>query len=304
MVKRLKVIINPISGSGKAVRFLKKLEQALSARSIDFETMLTEQAGDAYREAIVCRDKVYSAILCLSGDGTINEVINGLMAGKQDIPLGVIPFGSGNVIAKGLGLKRNIKQFIDLYHNNQITAVDLGRITNKESAGRYFISMAGAGYDAEVAHRYHISRAGKSRLQAHLFSYFPISIKTLWSYRMPRIAIKLDGKSITDDAGFIQIANTHSYGGPFIFVPEAVMNDGLLDVLWFQGRSRLNILLYFGMAFLGNGSLSPGSELLPGKNIELSSPDQVSVQIDGDYCGQLPARIEIAPKAIKVFAQI
>jgi len=303
-MSKLRIIVNPISGSGKAVRFLKKLEQALSARSIAFETMLTGQAGDACREATVCQGKGYSAILCLSGDGTINEVINGLMAGQQDIPLGLIPFGSGNVIAKGLGLKRDINQFIELYQNERIIAVDLGRITNKESAGRYFISMVGAGYDAEVAHRYHISRAGKSKLQAHLFSYFPISIKTLWSYRMPRITIKLDGQPVSDDASFIQIANTHSYGGPFTFVPDALMDDGMLDTLWFKGRNRLNALLYFGMAFLGNGSAWPGSKLVRAQVIELSSADDVRVQIDGDSCGQLPARIDIVPKAIKVFAQI
>ena len=312
MAKRLKVIVNPISGSGKAVRFLKRLEQELARNNIAFDTFLTTQPGDAHREATTCRDKGYTALLCLSGDGTINEVVNGIVSGKpagspanrggQNIPLGVIPFGSGNVIAKGLGIRRDIRQFLDLYRQDRIITLDAGKVTNQAFPGRYFISMVGVGYDAEVAHRYHISRAGKSKLQAHLFSYFPIAVKTLLSYQMPRIAVNVDGRVVTEDAGFIQIANTHSYGGPFVFVPNAVMDDGLLDVLWFGGRSRLYLIPYYMMALLGNGSLSPDAQMTRGRIIEITSLDKTSVQVDGDYCGELPARVEIIPEAIQVFA--
>lgn len=299
---KLKIIVNPISGSGKAVRFLAKLEQELARNNIAFDTFLTTQPGDAHKEAAVCRDKGYTALLCLSGDGTINEAINGIVSGRQNIPLGLIPFGSGNVIAKGLGIRRDIRQFLDLYKNYRITTVDLGRIDNNQSANRYFISMVGVGYDAEVAHQYHISRAGKSKLQAHLFSYLPIAIRTLLSYQMPRLIVRVDGRVVAENAGFIQIANTHSYGGPFVFARDARMDDGLLDVVWFGGRSRLYIIPYYTMALLGNGSLSPDAQMTRGRTIEITSPDKTSVQVDGDYYGELPVKVEIIPEAIKMFA--
>jgi diacylglycerol kinase (ATP) len=304
MATRLKIIVNPISGSGRSMRFLARLKDALANRQIECQISPTQQAGDAITLAQAHPDA--TPILCLGGDGTLNEVINGLLANTrftaENRPvLGFIPFGSGNVIAKELNLKRNIRQFIRLFQDNLTRQLDLGCVTlPQENIKRYFISMAGIGFDAQVAQKYHLARKDGSRLQAHLFSYFPIAIRHLFTYQAPRITIHADNNLITDSASFVQIANVRSYGGPFVMVNKAVHNDGALDACWFTGKSRFSILLYYALAFLGNGSLaSAGHQRIT--KVAITSQETVALQVDGDFCGYLPAEIEIIPKAIRIF---
>ncbi|MEW6025852.1 MAG: diacylglycerol kinase family protein [Planctomycetota bacterium] len=336
MASQLKIIVNPISGSGRAMRFLERLKDALAKAAIEYEVAPTQKAGDAISLAQAHPDT--TPILCLGGDGTLNEVINGLVANPRfdaaSRPvLGFIPFGSGNVIAKELKLKRSVRQFIHLFRDNLTNQLDLGCIyLPKENIRRYFISMAGIGFDAEVARKYHLSRKDGSRLQAHLFSYFPIALKHLFSYRAPKITILAGGdasgtsrqkrdKPLTEDASFVQVANVRSYGGPFVLVNQAIHNDGLLDACWFSGRSSLSILYYYTLALLGNlpewpfgqagGSLtSAGHQRISKVTITSTQPEgtassePVALQVDGDFCGCLPAEIEVAPKAIRIFSPI
>ena len=337
MFKKLTIITNPIAGSGRAMKFLETLKTDLAHHQIENELKLTAQAGDALQIA-----REYSEdhpILCLGGDGTVNEIINGLLSNNHftvvNRPvLGIIPFGSGNVIAKELHLKRNIRHFIHLYQNNFTRYLDVGCIhlpapldigtqaglleANKSARGgsavgtekqkkdsnqkRYFISMAGIGFDAEVTRQYQLDRNG-AKLQAHLFSYFPIAIKTIARYQMPHITIQIDDKIVSSDATFVQVANVRSYGGPFVLVNNAVSDDGLLDICWFSGKSSLNLILYYTFAFLGNGSLIASGKL-KSKKIILSSKQTVPLQVDGDFCGYLPVEIGIIPKSIQVYTSI
>jgi YegS/Rv2252/BmrU family lipid kinase len=324
MAQRIKIIVNPISGSGRAMRsdahersapypfgasgrFLEHLKDALANQQIECQVSATQKAGDA--TALAKDHPDATPILCLGGDGTLNEVINGLFANTRFTAdtrpvLGFIPFGSGNVIAKELRLKRNIRQFIHLFQNNLTRQMDLGCVTlPKEGLKRCFISMAGIGFDAEVARKYHLARQDGSRFQAHLFSYFPIAIRHLFNYQAPDITIHADGKLITDNASFVQIANVRSYGGPFVLVNKAINNDGLLDACWFAGKSRLSILLYYTLAFLGNGSLAAAGHHRVNK-VVITSQEPVALQVDGDFCGYLPAEIEIIPKAVRIFTPI
>ena len=307
MAKRIKIIVNPISGSGRSMRFLEHLKDALAKEQVECQVAPTQKAGDAALMAQTHQDN--TPILCLGGDGTLNEVINGLLANPrftaENRPvLGFIPFGSGNVIAKELNLKRSVKQFIHLFRNNLSRQLDLGCVyLPKENIKRYFISMAGIGFDAQVAQKYHLSRKDGSKLQAHLFSYFPIALRHLFSYQAPGITIHAGDKLIADNASFVQIANVRSYGGPFVLVNRAIHNDGLLDACWFTGKSSLSILLYYTLAFLGNGSLaSSGHERIT--KVTVTSPKPVPLQVDGDFCGYLPAEIEIIPGAIRMFTPI
>ncbi|MEK7448385.1 MAG: diacylglycerol kinase family protein [Planctomycetota bacterium] len=305
MSKKIKIIINPISGSGRGPRLLKKLLKHLDYSRISAEIKTTAQAGEATYEAQNLTG--IDTLVCIGGDGTVNEVINGLrLTGPKSVPLAILPVGSGNVIAKELNLSRNIKEFIRLLDLNKTVSFDLGEVNFPATSGsgpRYFISMAGIGFDAEVACLYHKFRRGV-RLQAHLFNYFPLGISTLLRYRPPKISIEVDGRPITDEACFIQVANARSYGGPFVFIPQARPDDGMLDILWFSGHSRADIGRYFFNAFLGNAARCKDAHHLRGKKVVLSalggSGPPVPVQVDGDCCGYLPVEIGIKPQAVSM----
>jgi YegS/Rv2252/BmrU family lipid kinase len=305
MLDSLTIIVNPIAGSGKGIRYIEQLKYVLSRNRIEPDIKPTRQTGDAIEIA-----RNYSQnhpIICLGGDGTFNEIINGILLNTRFSPgnrplLGLIPFGSGNVIAKELKLKRNPQHFVNLYQNNLVRTLDIGcvRFINPEGRSRYFVSMLGIGFDAEVARQYQSNRKG-AKLQAHLLSYFPLALKTIYYYQMPSIAIQIDDKTISNDASFVQIANVRSYGGPFVLVNEAIPDDGLLDVSFFKSKSSLNILLYYTFAFFGKANLLRQGKQTA-KKITLHSENKVPVQIDGDFCGELPVEVEIIPEAVRIFS--
>lgn len=305
MAKQLSIIANPISGSGRVSRFLEHLKNALIERHIEPDIRLTEKAGDAITLAQSHPDA--TPILCLGGDGTFNEVINGLMSNHRFTAsnrpaLGFIPFGSGNVIAKELRLKRSVSRFIRLFQSESLRTLDLGCVNlPEENLKRYFISMAGIGFDAEVARAYQLARKDGAMPQAHLFTYLPLSLKHLFSYQAPSITIQADGATIAENASFVQIANARSYGGPFVMVNQAVPDDHALDACWFTGKSPLSILLYYALGFFSHGSMaSKGCQRI--SKITMTSKEKVALQVDGDFCGYLPAEISIIPGAIRVFA--
>lgn len=295
------IIANPISGKGKGERATQKLISALKAEGFAPRVYYTARAGEA--RLLVRKATRDDTIICVGGDGTINEIINGLLdeTPARSNPLAILPMGAGNVIAKELKLSRDIKQFVRLLKTRKTVKLDVGIISFPHAPtpiNRKFISMTGCGFDAEVTRQYHLGRQSSSVIHPHLGSYLPISVKILAGYKMPRISVKVDGQSQTSEASFVQVANARSYGGPFRFIPQARPDDGWLDILWYLGQSRLSILKYYWRAFLGDGTNCRDARLIRGRKVALTSDDRVAVQLDGDCCGYLPAEISIIPQAV------
>jgi len=298
-MKKLGIIINPIAGSGSGNRLLKHLVQGL--KGTDFEPIIkaTTKRGDA--EVIARKTSQFDALACIGGDGTINEIINGLSKIGFRIPLGIIPVGSGNVIAKELKLCNNIKRFIALLEKQQTKLLDVGEVI-LENRSVLFISMAGIGFDAEVTRRHHLKRKGAD-FHPHTTSYLPIGLKTALRYKVPKIRLEIDDKLITEEASFIQVANARSYGGSFVFACDARPDDGILDIVWFKSTSSRNILRYYFDAFRRNLSGRTSGTCLKGKKIRLESRNSVPVQVDGDFCGYLPVKIRVIPRSVSVFCE-
>lgn len=297
----VQIIANPISGKGKGERATQKLISALKAEGFEPRVDYTARAGEA--RLLVRKAQADDTIICVGGDGTVNEIINGLLdeTPVKTNPLAVLPMGAGNVIAKELHLSRNIKKFIRLVRARHITKLDVGVISFPDAPApinRKFISMTGCGFDAEVARLYHLGRQASSFIHPHFGSYLPIGVKTLARYKTPRISVKVDGQPQTSKASFVQVANVRSYGGPFIFVPQAQPNDGWLEILWYTGRRKWDIIRYYWHAFTGNGTNCSDAHHVRGRKVVLGSDQRLPVQVDGDCCGYLPAEISIIPRAV------
>lgn len=285
--RRIKLIANPASGRGKAARLAELVRHRLEERGFHVEYRATRQRGDASRFAGDSRG--YTAIACIGGDGTINEVINGLPK-EGSPPIAAIPSGTANVLAKQIGLPWVVEDVTDVIADGRVATWDIGvnRLT-----GQRFLLFASAGYDAHVAHLFHEQRQGR----VHMAHYIWWGLKLIVSYRAPKISVEVDGTRVDDAAALVQVANVADYGGPLVFAPHAKADDGVFEVLIQRGRRKRDTLRIFFSAlvsYLFRRYYSMKDVVfVKGRRVRLWSTGNVPVQIDGDPAGHLPLDLEV-----------
>lgn len=282
------LVINPIAGN-RAHKYISKIETLIRKKAC-LTTLVTQKKGDAYAFAGSVENA--DRIIVVSGDGTINEIINGICSsnepGKSDIPIGLIPLGITNVLAKELGIPEDIEKAVDIAITGNAKKIALGKIN-----GTYFASMAGFGFDGEtvLGVKNDIIRkiSGKA---AHIVQGF----KVLLRYNPPLMIVKADGKEISGYTAVI--SNIRCYGGYYYLTPRASITEPLLDVCLFKGKTRKDLVRFiFGVInqkHLGYEDVfyTKASE------IEIVSEGEVHIQIDGDYLGTLPAKVSVVRDAV------
>lgn len=292
---RIVIIANPVSGSGKGLRLARAVADKLRVLGADAEVVETARAGDASR--IAGASDGAAAVVAVGGDGTVNEVLNGLKPGAS---IGMIPGGTANVFAKELGLPREPDGLARTLAEGREIPWDLGV---DRVGGRKFLLFASAGYDAHVVHLFHAARKGPIRMWQYLWW----GAKSILRFRAPRIAVELDGAAL-GEAAWVIVSNVAAYGGPLVFTPKAKADDQRFEVLVQRGGSRFDVLKMFARAFTGwlsgDDLPLPGVSFHAAKWIRLTSIDgaSVPVQMDGDPAGALPVDLEVVPGGVKVLA--
>jgi len=280
-MRKARVIYNPISGMGAGLKKISDLDQGLKKCGFQVEFHRTAHPGDARHLASTIRDD-HSLLVVVGGDGTINEVINGIGPGSP--PLAVVPTGTGNVLAKELGLPKAIPEVCRMISRGASRSLDVASIGR-----RRFLLMAGVGFDAQVA--LVLSSERKGCIGLH--SYTGPIIRTLLRYRPPTLHVEIDGGRTSRVASLVIISNVSAYGGPLQVAPHAVPDDGLLDVCVFKGRSRADIMRYFWGAWCGRVGRFDDVEYLRGKEITVTADRKVPIQVDGDPVGWTPATFRL-----------
>ena len=284
---RVKLIINPIAGGGYGLKILPHVLRCLERRGIEVEVFRTQKKGDACEAARNSQN--YKAIATMGGDGTFNEVINGAIG--NDVPLGLIPLGTANVLARELRIPLDPIQAAHVIARGNTRRIDAGKADS-----RHFFLMAGIGFDAEVVKVLEANRKGNISMATYAI---PI-LKAMWNYKFPALDVEVDGKLIAEGAGFVFVSNTRRYTGPFVIANKAKVDDGLLDVFIFPGRNYLKLLKYTAGILLWIADRIKEVKYLQGKEIRVSSADEVSYQLDGDLGGPLPARFQVVPGALNI----
>lgn len=290
----IQLIINPIAGN-KAFRSIKKIEELLKKKA-PVKTFLTEKKGDA--EAFA-RQISSELIIVVGGDGTFNEVINGLLSSdKNKIPLALIPLGTTNVLAKEIGIPEDIEGAIEVALTNIPKTISLGRIVSTRNSSlptiRYFSLMAGIGFDGEVVFRVSDRIKKISGKGAYILS----GIKTIMQYNPPLIEIKTSERTFTGYTAVI--GNARFYGGYFHVTPKANIRDPLLDLCLFRGKRRKDILRFVTDIIRGKHLNSKDVFYEKFSELEILSKETVHVQIDGDYFGTLPVKIGVVKDAVSI----
>jgi diacylglycerol kinase (ATP) len=280
------VIYNPTSG-GRRRRRLERVLAMLRALGCSISLYETERHGSAEVEARTLDPARWDAVIVAGGDGTINETINGL--GDIDLPLGIIPLGTANVLAAELGLPRNLRGVAERVAFGR-PALVFPAIAN----GRRFAMMAGIGFDARVVEgtNLRLKRAvGKA-------AYVASALAALARHRAGGYEIEIDGAR-RHAAGLV-IAKGHSYGGRFVVAAQARLDEPLLQVALFAGASRGSILRY--AAALGANRLASVRDvtILPARAVRVHGSDGERVQLDGDLAAALPLEVSVAARPIAV----
>lgn len=217
MEKSLMLIINPISGTGGKAGLPQLVIDRLSPLGYSIDTRYTTCRGDATRLAKEAVTLGYAGVLAAGGDGTINETASALC--NTDVALGIIPAGSGNGLARHIGIPIDPELSLDVLVENSITSVDFGSVN-----GRPFFCTMGVGFDAAVSHRFaRQHRRGK-------LMYVKSAIDEYATYRPETYTISANGRITVQQAFIIAVANASQYGNNAYIAPDASITDGLLDV--------------------------------------------------------------------------
>lgn len=290
-------IVNKVSGNGRALKIWTQIEKILQEKNVLYCVRFTEKPKHATSlvQEVISKEKV-AAIVAVGGDGTIHEVVNGLIG--TNIPLGIIPAGSGNDFARGLGIPFKHDQALERILQGKPKIIDIG-YANSAS----FCTVAGIGFDGEVAQAANISIYKKWLNFAHMghISYIISALKVFFRYKPAEISLIVDKKPYKlSKVWLIAAANLPYYGGGLAICPKAKSNDGLFDICIVQGMSKWKFLRTFPLVFKGNHTSSPSIKIMKGKELEICSSTPLMVHGDGEMLGQTPIRIRIEPSSLYV----
>ncbi len=285
--RKLMIIFNPVSGRGISENTLAGIIKFLQNANYKVELLKTTKKGDAASYAGNA-DSSISAVISTGGDGTINEIVNGLQLKK--IPIGLIPGGTGNVLARELGIPLNPLKACKVISKNKMFTMDLGYNFEK-----YFTLMAGIGIDAEVVRTLSSNRKGNIS-----FAHYGLPIaKTILNYSFKEMKVEVDGKVVANDATNVFIANVKGYFGPVKFGYLAKVNDGKFDVCIIKAKSKLALPKYILGAVTRTLRSFSDVKYLRANEVKVTSNNNIHYQIDGDNGGVLPARFRIEPNAVR-----
>ena len=285
-MKKVLVILNPAAKSDRA-RALKGKIEALSPR---ITVRMTTAAGDARALARFALEEGFATIVAAGGDGTVNEVANGVAG--SDARFGILPVGTMNVFASELGIPpNNLPAAWKVIADGFLRELDLPMAN-----ASHFVQLAGIGLDAEVV------RLTTPEFKKSLgpVSYL-LTLALVAAGRPPTVVLDpVDSRR--REGSFVLIGNGRLYGGPFVLFKDARPDDGLLDVLVFKNQSHWDVVRYFQAIAFGNHPDLPDVEYFQTKSMNVHSSASVPVELDGELADALPCTFGFFPKKFFVIA--
>jgi diacylglycerol kinase (ATP) len=287
MTKRIAAIVNPVSGRRDLTPVVGLIGRKVNALGADFSLHRTARPGDATRIATSLQESA-DAVLVVGGDGTVCEVVNGLM--ERRVPVLVYRGGTENLLARELKMPSSPGEAARMLVHGRAIPYDVGVYND-----RRFLSVAGVGFDAECVFRMAAGRRGHI---THLDYFWPIW-RTFWAHRFPLLEVVLDGRIVFRGRGFAILGILPRYSAGMRILANASFDDGMLDLCIFPCTSHRQMLAH-AIRALTRCHIGHGGVLYErGRHIRVTSADPVFVQIDGDPGGMLPAEFTILPQAAR-----
>lgn len=290
MKEKVKFIINPKSGEKKTAKFIRSIKHYCEFFKIDFSVSITKGKRHAIELADDAVNHGFRTIVAVGGDGTLHEVIHGLVGKK--LTLGVIPFGSSNDFARGLNIPRDIKKAMQIIANRKIKEVDIVAMNDQ-----FFINISSLGFDGEV-----VANLPKVKFK-YLFKFVYIFgvLREAFRYKKQKVRVICDDVDMgIFNINLIAVANGRYYGHGMLVAPRAKLDDGLMDVILIHDLSKLKFVMNFPSVFKGTHILKDEVLYFTCKKLMLLSDETVWIESDGEMTGTLPVEYKIFPKFQKL----
>jgi diacylglycerol kinase (ATP) len=302
--RALHVIVNPMSGNGWTRRYWSRIDQRLRSQGYAVDYRYTECPGDGARLGREAVASGVAEIVVVGGDGTLNEVVNGILSGPaqppDDLIVSLLPCGSGRDFSRSLGI-RSFEHAVEVLANGEVIEVDVGRIHFTRDGSEttcYFVNAADVGIGAETVARL----KGSSKRLGGFLTYLIGAASTIIAFRGRPVTVRVDGEQVHDGpAAMVALANGRFHAAGMRLAPMARLQDGMLDILILQDVPKWKLLgsllprVYFGW-HIGHPAVSHRR----GRKVEVTASDPQWFETDGEQPGTTDLRAEVVPGALRV----
>lgn len=299
------VIVNPNAGRRKGEKDWPEITRLLTAANIQFKSIFTQHRIHAIREARKFVEMGYRNIIVVGGDGTMNETVNGIFTQAKwptdSVTIGLIPVGTGNDWCRMFGIPGDYQGAIDVIKKGNTFLQDVAWVKFMQAGlekNRFFVNMAGMGYDAMVAQK---TNKQKDEGKAGTMSYFVNIFSSLFSFQEAHTEVLVDGEEVLRAPVFTMNVGVCKYnGGGMMQLPNAIPDDGYLDMTIITQLSRFRVMRSVRKLYDGSFTSLPQVKTFRGKSIVINSKPEVYMEADGESLGHSPFRFGIVPKSLRV----
>ena len=287
--RRHALLVNPSSGSGRAAKLLPQVERELRARNAVFRTVKTRSLGHGIEEALAAAESGEVPVV-MSGDGLIGA-IGGALA-DSTAPLGVIPGGRGNDFARVMDIPTGIPEAVSVLLAGEERQIDVGEVN-----GRRFLCIASTGFDSDANRR-----ANETRIVRGNLVYAYAAFRTLATWRPADFTVTIDGERHEHRGYSVAVANSKAFGGGMLIAPDALLDDGLFDIVLTGEESKLSFVRNLPKVFKGTHVELDVITVLRGAEVEISANRPFEIYADGEHIADLPAKLRLLRRALRVIA--
>jgi YegS/Rv2252/BmrU family lipid kinase len=283
----LALLVNPSSAGGKTLKLLPRVEQALDGLRVEFRVQRTKGLEHGAEQALRAIEAGEVPVV-MSGDGLVGAV-GGAMAGS-DTPLGIIPGGRGNDLARVLGIPDEPEAAVDALLAGHSRWIDVG-----EANGKRFLGIVSIGFDSEANRR-----ANEIHFLRGNLVYAYAALRTLLGWKPARFTVRVDAERIRLTGYSVSVANSRAFGGGMYIAPDAELDDGEFDIVTVGEVGKLRFVGNLPKVFKGTHIEEDEVQVFRAQHLELSASKPFPVYADGEHLTELPATLRVLPRALRV----